>query len=143
MDTTLVGRAKELAVAAALTRNGIYVYMPLVDKGADLIATNNSSTLFIPVQVRYRSDTRRLILHRDDASWLVMANAIAAFLVDQAHWYLPIGEWRARAVDNQRADDKLVVNIADHREWLALHEGDAGIRRVFARLRNSSRQMEK
>ncbi|HEX5442977.1 MAG TPA: hypothetical protein VFW87_04070, partial [Pirellulales bacterium] len=49
-NTLLVGRAKELEVAGMLIRNGIYVFWPLVDPGADLLATNRDASRCVPVQ---------------------------------------------------------------------------------------------
>jgi hypothetical protein len=51
IDTSLIGRAKELEVAGMLVRNGIYVFWPLLDKGTDLLATNQYGC----VEMHFRS----------------------------------------------------------------------------------------
>jgi hypothetical protein len=95
-DTSLIGRAKELEVASALIRNGIYVYSPLVDTGADLIAANYGATRFIPVQVKFRGKDPSLNLSKRDIARFQKANTVVAFLIGeretQRSWYVPISE---------------------------------------------------
>lgn len=138
VDTSLTGRAKELEVASALTRNGIYVFLPIVDKGADLVAANCTGTLFVPVQVRFRANGPGLDLKRSDVVRFSAARTVIAFLVGEGQaaksWYVPILAFRSRAADNDRRDDLLFITINKHRQWLQKFEGDTGIRRTFRRL---------
>jgi hypothetical protein len=138
VDTTLLGRAKELEVAGVLIRNGIYVFWPLVDKGTDLLATNPDSSICIPVQVRYSSRGPALNLREQDMVRFERPNTVLAFLIgtgnQQRSWYLPFSEWRFKAVDMSRADGLVYVQIKKNADWLAQYEGDVGVRRAFARL---------
>jgi hypothetical protein len=137
-DTSLLGRAKELEVAGRLIRNGIYVFWPLVDTGADLLATNRDASECIPVQVKYTGRTSGLNLFKDDASRFEKPNTVIAFLIGedekQRSWFLPFDAWRSKHVDMKRNDEKLYVQIGKNAEWLSQYEGDAGIRLAFARL---------
>ena len=136
--TDLIGRAKELEIASALTRNGIYTYHPLVDTGFDLVASNRSATIFIPIQVKYREKDPALNLLRRDLDRYQAPNTILAFLIGSRErlisWYIPFSEWHSRAVDKNRSDDKIYVRIGENREWLSQFEGDAGIQKTFAAL---------
>src|SRR6266545_6343245 len=102
-DTSLIGRAKELQVAAALIRNGVYVYFPLVDTGADLVAANRAGTLFVPVQVKFRASSPGLGLLKSDMARFKTSSTVIAFVIGTGEsskaWYLPYSEWRSRAVD--------------------------------------------
>ena len=65
-DSSLIGKAKELQVAALLTELGFQVFLPLVDKGFDLVFTNAPGAHFVPVQVKYRAIDSSLTLERKD-----------------------------------------------------------------------------
>jgi hypothetical protein len=135
VDTSLIGRAKELEVASALIRNGIYVYYPLVDTGADLVASNRTCTIFIPVQVRFSAHTSGLWLVRSDKERFSKANTVIAFLTGEGeskrNWYLPISDWCSKVVDPERRDEKVYVQISKNEEWLTRYRDDEGIRFVF------------
>lgn len=134
-DTSLLGRAKELEVAGILIRNGVYVFWPLVDKGIDLLATNNRASRFVPVQVRYRRTGPALDLHEGEIERLLESNAVVAFLRgdanDQHQWFVPISAWRTKAVDKKRADGMVYVSIKRNVEWLEKFRGDSGVRTAF------------
>lgn len=141
-DTTLIGRAKELEVAGMLIRNGIYVFWPLVDTGADLLATNRDASRCIPVQVKYAAKKSALGLNRADMKRFKKPNTVVAFVVGTAErqraWFLPFQEWAKKCVDRNRRDERIYVRIRENAGWLAGFEGDAGIRRVFGQLLPSS-----
>lgn len=138
MDTSLVGRAKELEVASILIRNGIYVFWPLVDTGADLIAANRDASICIPVQVRFSSKGPALNLLRSDGERFQKPNTIIAFLrgtgETQRSWYVPFDAWLTKAVDRRRRDELVYVSIRANERWLAQFEGDVGVRQAFAKL---------
>jgi len=133
-DSSLLGRSKELEVAGALIRNGIYVYYPLVDTGADLVAANREATAFIPVQVRYRAASPALNLFRKEVVRFKGTNSVIAFLVGGTSWYLQFSKWVTKAVDPDRRDQRVYVRIAENQRWLAQFEGDVGLRQTFSLL---------
>lgn len=137
-DTSLIGRAKELEVAGMLIRNGIYVFWPLVDTGADLLATNRDASRCIPVQVKYAAKKSALGLTKADMGRFAKPNTVLVFVVGQADkqrtWFLPFQEWSKKCVDTNRRDERIYVPIAENADWLAKFEDDAGIRRVFSEL---------
>ena len=138
MDTTLVGRAKELEVAGRLIRNGIYVFLPLVDSGADLLAANRDASNVVPVQVKYRSEAANLNLHKKkDLPRFEKSNTVVAFVIGitkQRFWFISFRDWHSKAVDNHRRDDLVFVPIRENEKWLSKFEGDAGLRFVFKKL---------
>lgn len=97
-DTSLIGRAKELEVAGMLIRNGIYVFWPLLDTGADLLATNREASCCIPVQVKYNAKGPSLVLTTAGKARFERPNTVIAFLFgkgeNQRAWFLPINEWK-------------------------------------------------
>src|SRR5215813_1740154 len=108
IDTSLLGRAKELEIAGMLVGNGIYVFWPLVDTGTDLIATNRDASICIPVQVKYAFSGPALNLYKADMRRFDKPNTVIAFLLGPADrqrcWFLPYREWFSRAVDRNRKD---------------------------------------
>jgi len=138
MDTTLVGRAKELEIAGLLIRNGIYVFLPLVDSGADLLAANREASIVVPVQVKYRADALNLDLNKKrDFARFEKANTVVAFVIgvtEQRSWFIPFRDWITKAVDNNRQDDLVFVRIGENEEWLSKYEGDAGVLFAFRQL---------
>jgi hypothetical protein len=139
-DTSLIGRAKELEVAGMLIQNGIYVFWPLIDTGADLLATNRDASSCIPVQVKYRAKASSLGLNKADAGRFDNAKTVLAFLVGEDKWFLPYEEWRTKAVDKRcpeapdRRDKRLYVPLKKNKTWLEQFKGDDGIQQVFAEL---------
>lgn len=142
-STALIGRAKELEVAGMLIRNGIYVFWPLVDTGADLLATNRDASFCIPVQVKYRAKESALGLSESDKRRFEKPNTVLAFLTghgDTHHaWFLPYKEWASRLVDPHRRDNRVYVRISENAEWLKRFEGDDGIRLAFNKLLSSTK----
>ena len=140
MDTSLIGRAKELQVAGLLVSEGIYVYYPLVDVGFDLVASNAAGTLFIPVQVKFKETRTGFALKRGDAEQFVVSEAVLAFgTASQTEglsdfWFIPAVMWRENVKDTGRADDKLVAYFSDGTEWAARYKGRDGLRAAFAQL---------
>ncbi|HET6884176.1 MAG TPA: hypothetical protein VFI31_28735 [Pirellulales bacterium] len=137
-DTTLIGRAKELEVAGMLIRNGIYVFWPLVDTGADLLATNRDASRCMPVQVRYAAKRSALGITRAEAKRFAKPNTVLAFVVGKGNkqhtWFLPFDEWKKKYVDTNRRDGRIYVRITENVQWLGQFEGDAGILRTFSQL---------
>jgi hypothetical protein len=137
-DTSLIGRAKELEVAGVLIRNGIYVFWPLVDTGADLLATNRDASICIPVQVKYSSNAPALNLYKTDIVRFERPNTVIAFLIgagkEQHSWFLPYDVWRTKAVDKNRRDGCVYVQIGRNAKLLAEYKGDAGARRALSKL---------
>lgn len=134
-DTSLIGRAKELEVAGMLIRNGIYVFWPLVDTGADLLATNRDASRSIPVQVKYRaSGWGALDLTVSDKQRFKKPNTVIAFLVGEHAWFLPFDEWSKKHIDKKRRDHRIYVRIRENAKWLAQFKGDGGVRRAFREL---------
>ena len=54
-DKSLTGKSKEPEVASRLVDEGFYVFWPFVDKGFDLIVTDENGKKFVPIQVKYRT----------------------------------------------------------------------------------------
>lgn len=134
-DTSLIGRSKELEVAGMLIRNGIYVFWPLVDTGADLLATNRDASRSIPVQVKYRATGwGALDLTLSDKQRFEKPNTIIAFLIGEDAWFLPFDKWSEKHVDTKRRDNRIYVRIRENARWLTQFKGDAGIRRAFQKL---------
>lgn len=138
-NTSLIGRAKELEVAGMLIRNGIYVFWPLVDTGADLLATNRDASRSIPVQVKYRATGwGALDLTMADKERFKKPNTVIAFLVgkngNQRAWFLPFNEWLKKHVNPNRRDGRIYVQISKNEKWLEKFQDDAGIRRAFGEL---------
>lgn len=137
-NTALIGRAKELEVAGMLIRNGIYVFWPLVDTGADLLATNRDASCCIPVQVKYKAKESALGLNESDKLRFEKPNTVLAFLIGgeatRHAWFLPYEEWASRLVNRHRRDKRVYVRISENAEWLKQFEGDDGIRLAFKRL---------
>jgi len=137
-DTTLLGRAKELEVAGALVRNGIYVYYPLVDTGADLVAGNRSGSMFIPVQVKFRSKDPALFLRARDIERARSPRMVMAFVIGQESikrmWFVPYSAWLAKAHDPKSRDGGRYINVRKNEDWLTKYEGDNGLKHAFARL---------
>jgi hypothetical protein len=67
-DISLIGKAKELQAASQLVVTGIYAYFPHLDNGFDLLASNQSGTCFIPVQVKYKRTRTGFRLHSNDVT---------------------------------------------------------------------------
>lgn len=137
MDTTLIGRAKELQVASLLIAEGIYVFWPLVDVGFDLVASNASGTLFMPVQVRFRETRTGFTLNRSEIEKFATAKAILAFGSKSGEsdasdfWFMTAGEWKTHANDKNRGDGRVSVYFSDGTEWFAGHKGKDGLKRAF------------
>ncbi len=138
METSLIGRAKELEVAGLLIRNGIYVFLPLVDSGADLLVANRAASVVIPVQVKYRANALNLDLNEaTDFPRFGQANTVIAFVIGaikQRTWFIPFSDWRSKSVNNKRKDRKVFVPIRKNEEWLKKYEGDEGVRHSFQQL---------
>ena len=139
-DTSLVGKAKELQVASQLVATGIYVYFPLLDNGFDLLASNQTGTGFLPVQVKYKNSRTGFALHRKDIQKFRNAGAVVVFgsAGDNGRtdfWYVPIADWESKAQDQNRADGKIAVYLHDeNRQWARQYLNESGIRRAFASL---------
>ena len=117
METSLIGKAKELEVASILVRNGLYVFFPLVDSGTDLVVTNNQSHLFIPVRVKYRAKDSSLCLTTKDIKRFEGTNIVLAFVIGtgifQRNWFVPFSDWHYRSKNPGRNDGKVYVTISE------------------------------
>jgi hypothetical protein len=139
-DTALIGKAKELYVATLLVARKLHVYFPLVDNGFDLIATSPDASRFLPIQVKYKAERSGFALKRTDADRFGAVDAVLAFGSEKADedsfYFFPGREWLkiATAQDRGRGDEKLVVYLAESREWAEEFRGHAGIDRAFASL---------
>lgn len=139
-DTALIGKAKELYVATLLVARRLHVYFPLVDNGFDLIATTPDASRFLPVQVKYKAERSGFALKRTDAEKFGAADAVLAFGSEKADedsfYFFPGREWLKIATeqDRGRGDDKLVVYLAESRDWTEGFRGRVGIERAFASL---------
>lgn len=138
MDTSLIGKAKELEVASILVRNGLYVFFPLVDAGVDLVVTIRASREFIPVQVKYRGSKSALGLTKQDIARFHDTKTVVAFIIGtgpaQRTWFVPFRDWKTMSVDLNRADERVYVTISRNEGRLAQFAGDKGARTAFARL---------
>jgi hypothetical protein len=121
-------------VASALIVNGLRAYLSVVNKGVNLVAANRAHTAFVPVRIA--ACGADLDVRREDASPLVEAHGVLAFLIDDAEgrssYYLPVSEYLEMAED--RGEGGLRLDAGGHAEWLEKYEGHVGIRRAFARL---------
>jgi hypothetical protein len=139
MDTALIGKAKELEVAGLLVRNGLYVFFPLVDTGADLVVADRLGRHFVPVQVKYRRKDPALGLYKKDVERFAGTNTVLAFIngVDnsQRRWFIPYSRWRKKATDRLNTPHRMAyVTISKSEDWLRQYEGDGAIKRVFSKL---------
>lgn len=140
VDTSLLGRAKELHAASILIANKVYVYQPLVDNGFDLLASNRTGTQFIPVQVRFKSKRTGFTIEQDELEKFQQAGAVLAFCSlspipgdgvktdETIFWFVGIEEFIKAA--RQRGDGKHVVTWSEypgHKDWL----GKDGIAKAF------------
>ena len=136
--TALIGRAKELYVATLLVGRGLHVYFPLVDNGFDLIVTKPDGSDFLPVQVKYKSARTGFSLKKVDGLRFAAVNAVLAFGAEEANengfYFFPAAAWLQRAQDRGRRDDKLVVYLAEDREWAEPYRGTKGIELAFAKV---------
>jgi len=116
----------------------VYVYSPLVDTGADLVAANRAGTLFMPVQVKFRASDPALGSLKSDMARFEASSTVIAFLIGTSDsskaWYVPYSDWKSRAVDRERNDEKVYVRLAENEAWLSQFEGDAGVRHAFRTL---------
>lgn len=140
-DTSLIGKAKELHAASQLIAAGIYVYFPLVDNGFDLLASNQTGTAFLPVQIKYKKSRTGFTLHRADVQKFEKAGAVVVFGSGGDNgrtdfWYFPIAVWMTRAQDRDRSDEKVAVYLTkdDNRQWASQYLNESGISRAFASL---------
>jgi hypothetical protein len=96
VDTALIGKAKELQVAGRLVAAGLYVYFPLVDNGFDLVVSNKSGSLFVPVQVKFKQKRSGFSLKKDDVKkFLDAKKTVVVFGSDSESsssnfWFFPI-----------------------------------------------------
>jgi len=132
MDKSLIGKAKELEVASMLVDAGFYVFWPFVDKGYDLIVTNEEGRKFVPIQVKYRGEENTaLALYKSDAVKFHGKEVFLAFLTgkqpNQKVWLLPFDKWEEMRVDRNRGDNLLYVTISKNEERLKAFEGDNGL----------------
>ena len=134
MDTSLIGKAKELEVAGILVRNGLYVFFPLVDAGVDLVITNRAARKFIPVQVKYRASDPALGLTKQDITRFQNTETVVAFVIGNRSWFIPFQYWKDLSVDPNRADERVYVTISRNEDALAKFEGDAGAKLAFESL---------
>jgi hypothetical protein len=140
-ETSMIGKAKELAVASQLVRLGVHVYLPLVDDGIDLIAASNTGTVLMPIQVKYKASRTGFALDEGkvkdypENTVLVFGTGPESTDADETFHFFPITEWRTEAEKHgaQREDGKLVIyNSKLAQGWAVRYSGDAGIRRAFA-----------
>ncbi|WBY01530.1 hypothetical protein PE066_19020 [Ramlibacter tataouinensis] len=141
-ETSLIGKAKELAVASQLVRMGIHVFMPLVDNGIDLIAASSDGAVLVPVQVKYKATRTGFSLDAKKAAGYPKTTVLAfgAEGHDQraeleTFHFFPVLDWLHEAEKHAtgREDGKLVVYSGkSDREWIVNHRGDRGIRGAFA-----------
>ena len=138
MQTSLIGKAKELEVASILVKNGLYVFFPLVDAGVDLVVTNEKASAFIPVQVKYRASEPALALNQSDIARFVGTKVVLAYVIgtgkSQKTWFVPFQRWYDRSKDKKRRDGKVYVTISENEEWLRSYKDDAGVRNAFEEL---------
>ncbi|MEK7152689.1 MAG: hypothetical protein AAB834_01970 [Patescibacteria group bacterium] len=140
-NTQLIGKAKELEVAGLLVANSIYVYLPLIDNGYDLLASNRKGTKFIPVQVKWKKTRSGLTLTKKDIARFTKTSVVLAFGRQNRKeeelaefWFLPFKRWRRKAVDRQRNDEKVYIPIQANMKWLSPYRNDLGVRKAFASL---------
>lgn len=108
---------------------GIYVFWPLVDVGFDLVASNASGTIFMPVQVRFRETRTGFTLKSSEIERFATAKAILAFGSKSPDgdasdfWFITTDEWKAHSSDKNRGDGRVSVYFSDGTEWFAGHKG--------------------
>lgn len=140
-DTSLIGKAKELAVASQLVRMGVHVFMPLVDNGIDLIAASKDGKVFVPVQVKFKASRSGFALDGSKAHGYP-PTTVLAFGADalsatepEEFYFFNVVDWLAEAEKHatDREDRKLVVyNSRTDRDWLDERKGEDGLKLAFA-----------
>jgi hypothetical protein len=125
-DNVLSGKAKELQVAALLTELGFYVFLPLVDKGFDLVITGTSGKRFIPIQVKYRAKDSGFALKKKHIRIYNENNVLLAFIIgvgeNKQTWFIPFKKWLSKAQDNKRRDKIVFVSIKGNAKWLTRYK---------------------
>jgi hypothetical protein len=125
-DNVLSGKAKELQVAALLTELGFYVFLPLVDKGFDLVITGTSGKRFIPIQVKYRAKSSGFTLKKKHIGIFNNKNVLLAFIIgdgkNKGTWFIPFEEWHSKSEDHDRLDEIVFVSIDRNDEWLTKYK---------------------
>ena len=136
--TNLIGKAKEFEIAGRLMRHGIHVYLPFVDVGVDLIATNEQATKLIPLQVKYRAKATGLSLSPKQQKRYKQAHVTLVFMIGDRElnntYYIPYEEWSLKAKNPPRKDGRRYISLRKARRWLEQYRADAGIRRLAAKL---------
>ena len=127
----------ELQIAENLTRAGIYVSLPLLDCGADLIVTDKDHKKFIAVQVKGYKKESSIVLTRKAQNNYKDRNFILAFVVESGKgsgtYYISYSEWDRLAVDRKRADGKRYIKLGD-KARVEKYRGDRGLKRAFRKL---------
>jgi len=138
-STQLIGRAKELEIAGQLIREGLLVFFPLVDLGADLVVAAPSMRRFLPVQVKYRKHDPALGLDKPHIGRMENTNLVLAFIIgadSETHtWYIPLHDFHQKVQDLRRRDKKVYITIGQNTEWLNQYEGKRGIMRLKKELK--------
>lgn len=140
-DTSLIGKAKELAVASQLVRAGIHVFIPLVDNGIDLIAASRDGSVLVPIQVKFKASRTGFAFDAKKAEGYPPSTVLAfgsdtdSATEPQEFFFFNVAEWLGEAQKHAtgREDGKLVIyNARADQEWLAARSGERGLRRAFA-----------
>ncbi|BBJ99732.1 hypothetical protein [Xanthomonas campestris] len=141
IDTSQLGRAKELHAASILIAHGIYVFQPLVDSGFDLIATDKFASNFVPVQVRFKAKRTGFTIAEHELKKFRDAKVVLAYCslaaipgdgmstAETTFWFVPIEEFAA--VARQREDSKHVVTWNENRDLTSKWLGKGGLRSAF------------
>lgn len=93
----LTGKAKELEVASQLIKKGLLVFWPLVDIGADLIASSKSMRRLLPIQVKYRKTNSAIGVGKKYIGRVAETKMVLAFIIgdgsNQGIWYIPLKQF--------------------------------------------------
>jgi hypothetical protein len=149
-DSSMIGKAKELAVAGQLVRAGIHIFMPLVDNGIDLIAASRDGKVFVPVQVKYKQSRSGFTLHSakaetyDKDAVLAFGSAADEDEGEEPFYFFKVREWldAAREQATGRLDEKISIYIArTDPQWLNQRKGERGMRLAFAGIFEANARM--
>jgi predicted AAA+ superfamily ATPase len=133
INTTRIGASYEYWLASELLKRGLWVSIPLVDTGVDLLVHNDDYSQTVAIQVKYKKDEKNIFLRGRESDSYEKKNVILAYFLKDAKYYIPMKEFLRLAVRNENRKDKAVcITVKDHRVELSKFEGDSGLDKLVA-----------
>lgn len=130
-----IGKSYELLVAKNLTEKGIIVSMPLIDNGADLIATNQDFTKVVPIQVKKKEHERNIFFKGKEIEQYKNRNIYIAYFLRDSSWYIPFDDgFLQMATITNRRDQAGYISISDNanNEELLQYKDENGFNKLVS-----------